>query len=152
MLQAALASLAANGLAAFLLAFAAHGWRYRPAAIDAAPGPVAEAVTPVAAGDAAGAPLVDVTRDPKDEADRFARTTLRPAKTGRVKLAEVRGAYHAWCRKRGLDPLPDLEIGPALAGLFSSVGLYRRGNGASAVIVGVEWRSSGAPQRPGHAR
>lgn len=50
-----------------------------------------------------------------------------------------RAAYRAWCRKRGVDPPPDLEIGPALAGLLSSVGLYGRGKSASAVSVGVEW-------------
>jgi hypothetical protein len=35
-----------------------------------------------------------------------------------------------------LDPS---SIGPALAPLFSSVGLYWRGKGASAMIVRVEW-------------
>ena len=78
-------------------------------------------------------------RDPKDEADRFARTTFRPSEKGRVKLAEIPAAYRAWCRKRGIEPLPDLEIGAALSALFSSVGLYRRGKGAGAVIVGMEW-------------
>jgi hypothetical protein len=144
--QAWLASLAANGLAGFLLAFAAHGWRtHRVTVIAAPPAPVAEVITPAVEDDVAHSPLVDVTppstRDAKDEADRFARTTLRPKKAGRVKLAEIRAGYHAWCRNHGLEPLPDLEIGPALAGLFSSVDLYRRGKGASAVIVGVEWSS-----------
>ena len=63
-----------------------------------------------------------------------------------MKLAEIRAAYHAWCRKRGLEPLPDLEIGAALSALFSSVGLYRRGKGASAAIVGIEWKEQPAPQ------
>jgi hypothetical protein len=142
--QAWLASLAANGLAGLLLAFAAHGRRHRPAVVAVPPVPVAEVITSdVAADNAEGTTLVDVTpptaRDAKDEADRFARAALRPKKSGRVKLAEIRVGYHAWCRKRGLEPLPDLEIGPALAGLFSSVGLYRRGKGASAAIVGIEW-------------
>jgi hypothetical protein len=39
----------------------------------------------------------------------------------------------------GVDSPPDLGIGPALAGLLSSVGLYGRGKSASAVNVGVEW-------------
>lgn len=141
--QAWLASLAANGLAGFLLAFAAHGRRaHRAGLVAVPPAAAAEVIMPAGVGDDADSLLVDVTppaRDANDEADRFARATLRPKKTGRVKLAEVRAGYHAWCRHRGLEPLPDLEIGPPLAALFSSVGLYRRGKGAGAVIVGVEW-------------
>jgi hypothetical protein len=34
-----------------------------------------------------------------------------------------------------------MEIGRALNALFASVGLYRRGNGASALVPGIEWRS-----------
>jgi hypothetical protein len=127
--QAWLASLAANGLAGVLLAFAAHGRRPRPAVIELMPAAAAEAVA----------------RDAAAEADHFARSTLRPSKTGRVKLAEIRAGYHAWCRKYGPEPLPDMEIGPALSALFSSVGLYRRGRGASAAIVGLEWNADGPP-------
>jgi hypothetical protein len=65
---------------------------------------------------------------------------LRPKRTGRVKITDIRQAYHGWCRERGLDPLPDPEIGRALNVLFSSVGLHRRGEGANAVIVGMEWK------------
>ena len=93
-----------------------------------------------------GAATERPARDPADEADLFARTTLRPADTGRLKLIEIPAAYAAWCRERGLDPLPEKEIGTALSALFSSVGLYRRGKGARAVVPGIEWRSGGAPQ------
>jgi hypothetical protein len=94
--QAWLASLAANGLACVLLAFAAHGRHHRPAAVVVPPAPVSDVIIP---GDDPAPPLVDVTpsapRDPKDEADRFARSTFRPSKRGRVKLAEIKAAYHA---------------------------------------------------------
>ena len=89
--QAWLASLAANGLAGVLLAFAAHGRRRRPAVIEVMPAPASE-------------PMV---RDTAAEADQFARSTLRPNKTGRVKLAEIPATYRAWCSERGLEPLPD---------------------------------------------
>jgi hypothetical protein len=140
---AALASVAANGLAAFLLTFAAHGRPRRPLVIDVTPAPpAASASAPAVTVDAAAPAGV---RDPRAEADRFARTTFRPSKRGRVRLAEVRAAYRAWCLKHGLDPLPDLEIGAALSALFSDVGLYRRGKGASAVIVGMEWSPRALP-------
>jgi len=63
---------------------------------------------------------------------------FRPKRAGRVKIADIRQAYRGWCNERGLDPLPDPEIGHALSA-FSSVGLRRHGEGADAVIVGMEW-------------
>jgi hypothetical protein len=123
---AALASLAANGLAAFLLAFAAHSRRAPRRIIDVTP--IADRVEPLSSA-----------RDPAKEADWFARMTFRPKRTGRVKLADVRYAYHHWCRRHGLDPLPDSDIGQALNALFASVKLYRRGEGAEAAIVGIDW-------------
>lgn len=141
--QAWLASLAANGLAGFLLAFAAHGRRHDPVVIDVMP-----EATPTAEPDAPTTPALlpesaaTDARSPRAEADMFARTTLRPAEQGRVKLIEIPAAYAAWCGERGLVPLPDREIGAALSALFSSVGLYRRGRGAKAVVPGIEWRST----------
>jgi hypothetical protein len=126
---AALASLAANGLAAFLLAFAAHGRAARLLPIG---------VQDTSTVEIEAAPAPPSARDPAQEADRYAGTMFRPKRTGRVKIADIRQAYHSWCRERGLDPLPDPEIGPALNALFSSVGLHRRGEGANAVIVGME--------------
>jgi len=38
-----------------------------------------------------------VGRNAAAEADRFARATLRPNKTGRVKLIEIPAAYRSWC-------------------------------------------------------
>jgi hypothetical protein len=90
--------------------------------------PVTDAVA------APGAP--SSTRDPGNEADHFARTTFRPNRTSRVKLAEIRQAYHEWCRREGIAPLDDRDIGQALNALFSEVGLYRDGN----AIVGIGWR------------
>jgi hypothetical protein len=139
LVHAALASIAANGLAAFLLAFAAHGWRSRRV-IDITPLPGVEAAP---ASEVASATLADAppspARDAKEEADAFARTTFRPSKAGCVVLDEIPVAYEAWCRKRGLEPLPTAQIGTELAALFASVGLYRRGRGARAAVPGIEW-------------
>src|SRR5262245_33341947 len=132
---AALASLAANGLAAFLLTFAAHGWAARST-------PVARAEAPTVGIEAT--PTPPPARDATKEADRYAGSMFRPKRTGRVKITDIRQAYRGWCNERGLDPLPDPEIGSALNALFSSVGLRRHGEGADAVIVGMEW-SRNAP-------
>jgi hypothetical protein len=128
--HAVLASLAANGLGAFLLAFSAHGWHRRKTEAGAATAIEVERIAATGGRDAAA------------EADHFARTTLRPNKAGRVKIAEIRTAYHDWCRGRGIAPLPDRDIGEALNELFSSVGLSRRGRGKAAAIVGVEFRQT----------
>jgi hypothetical protein len=132
LVAAGLYSLAANGLAAFLLAFAAHALSQRRAAID---------ITP-AALDIAAPAVTNSTRDPVDEADRFARTVFRPKRAGRVKLGDIKQAYDRWCLGHGLDPLPDRDIGRALNELFASVNLYKRGKGAEATIVGIDWKHS----------
>ena len=133
---AALASLAANGLAAFLLAFAAHGRAAHPM-------PVVTALPSTVEIEATSPP--PVIRDATKEADRYAGSMFRPKRTGRVKITDIRQAYRGWCIERGLAPLPDPEIGPALNALFSSVGLRRHGEGADAVIVGMEWSRSAPP-------
>ncbi len=109
---AVLASLAANGLGAFLLAFAAHGRFSRSS----------DSFEPAARRSAAA------------EADAFAREVFRPQPCGRIAIADIKDAYQAWCRCRGLDPLPNQEFGRELAALFASVGLYRVGVGADAEI------------------
>ena len=125
---ATLASLAANGLGAFLLAFAAHG--RREITIDLKP----EAAPPA--------------RDAAAEADAFARVMFRPAPQGRVHIVEIRETYDRWARTHGLEPLPSREIGAELAQLFASVGLYREGQGANAVIVGIQWADGSAGAAP----
>jgi hypothetical protein len=136
-IHAALASVAANGLAALLLAFAAHGRRPRRA-IHVMPAPTME--TPAPLPDDPGSVLADTpVRDAKEEADAFARSAFRPSKRGRVVLNDIPAAYHAWCRTRGIEPLSTAEIGAALAALFASVGLYRRGKGERAAVPGIEW-------------
>lgn len=123
---AALASLAANGLGALLIAFAVHGRQHRTVPTIET---TARDVTPARA----------VPRDAATEADWFARSVFRPATDGRIRLGDVKLAYYKWCASRGIEPLPDREIGTALNELFTGVGLYRVGSGADAEVVGVNW-------------
>lgn len=135
LLEAVLASLALNGCGAALIAFAAHARAPRKAA--EATSTREEKTLPE---------NIPEPRDPASEADWFARTTFRPGVGDRVRLADLRLAYHAWCQLRGLTPLPDHEIGRALSALFEQVGLYREGVGAEAAIVGIAWKD--APEGP----
>ena len=125
---AALSSVALNGLGSFLLAFAAHG--RREVTID---------LKPIA---------VQSERSAAAEADMFARSVFRPMPGGRISIVEMRAAYDAWARARGLEPLPTREIGAALAELFARVGVYREGNGATAAIVGLRWTEDRAGAAP----
>ena len=122
---AVLASLAANGLGAFLLAFAAHGRCRR---------------------------LAPAAREAMAEADAFARAVFRPEPGGRIAIAAIRPAYHPWCRSRGCEPLSNAEIGRALAALFGSVGVYRIGTGAEAEICGLRWAASRPDTQPARPR
>jgi hypothetical protein len=130
---AVLASLSANGLGAFLIAFAAHGRRREPVRVIAAK--AIEVVTP----DPIETPPASAMRNAEAEANKFASTVFRPNPRGSVRVGDIRTAYHQWCRERGVAPLPDREIGAALNALFSSVGLDREGSGAQTAILGIVW-------------
>jgi hypothetical protein len=136
---AALASLAANGLGAFLIAFAAHGRRPEPLRV------IKSANLEIAKVDIAQADPVPQsgnwlqTRSPDAEAERFARVMFRPNPSDRVVVTDIRAAYHDWCRREGVEPLPDRDIGRSLNNLFSSVGLTVDGSGSRAAIVGISW-------------
>lgn len=128
--SAVLLSVGANGLGAFLLAFAFHARRRDAVAAVPVETPTVELV-PVSE------PITK--REPMKEANRFAGETFRPCDSGRVPLVDVRHAYHDWCRRNALPPLPDDEIGAALSKLFAKVGLVAEGTGRESAIVGIDW-------------
>ena len=105
LLTAALGSMAANGLACGLIAFAAHHRRYDPVEI-------AEIVVEPAL----------IVR-PTEHAARFAVEALQPAKGKRLDLMAVHAAYRAWCARKGMQPLSANQIGTALAQLFDEAGI-----------------------------
>jgi hypothetical protein len=131
---AALASISANGLGAFLIAFAAHGRRREPVRVIAAKAVEVETAEPIEM-----AQTKTATRDADAEANKFASAVFRPNPSGRIGVAEIRRAYHQWCRERGLPPLSDQEIGASLNALFWSVGLERDGSGPQTAIIGLGW-------------
>jgi hypothetical protein len=132
---AALASISANGLGAFLIAFAAHGRRREAVRVVAASAVEVVPPEPIEAPPPTKAPA----RDADAEANKFASAVFRPNPSGRVRVGDIRRAYHQWCRERGIAPLPDREIGASLNALFSSVGLERDGIGSQTAIIGIGW-------------
>jgi hypothetical protein len=149
---AALASLAANGLAAMLIAFGVHGMlaaRHVASAEPLSP-PAPESLPTLAAARrrrsaAKALPEPELERDPAEEAQLFTRAAFRPRAEGRVYLQDLRSAYRAWCQTHEQTPLPDRKIGPALRDLFSNFDFRLEGHGADTVVVGIEWK----PGSPG---
>lgn len=136
---AALISIAANGLGAFLIAFAAHGprpERIRTVTSVAIEAPIAD-ITP-STPKIIREPTKKLERDPLAEAAAFASAQFRPSANGRVELKDIRTAYHNWCLAQGRPPLASREIGSSLNQLFSRVGLGRDGS----AIVGIEWSNA----------
>lgn len=125
LLTAALGSIAANGLAVGLIAFAAH---HRQAEeIN-----VAEIV----------AEPRSVIR-PTEHAAQFAVEALR--KGGWLEVIRLHDAYRIWCTQNALQPLPDEQIVPALAHLFKKAGIVLAKRQGRLVAVGISlsggWRS-----------
>lgn len=119
-IAAALASIAANGLGASLIAFGAHrapSERKPGAAVDSAqpahPNP-AEART--------AEPLALPAPTPRDHAARFGLDMLAPAAVS-TPVVKLHSAYRDWCRTNGHEPFPAREIGPAMLQLFERSGL-----------------------------
>jgi hypothetical protein len=153
---AALASLAANGLASMLITFGVHGLmaalHTAPAEPLSPPAPeplpaLAAARRPQRRSAVKALPTQEIDRDPTTEAELFTRAAFLPRAEGRVHLHDLRSAYRTWCESLKQTPLPDRKIGPALRDLFSSVEFRFEGHGADTVVVGIEWKpgSLGAP-------
>lgn len=106
LITAALASIAANGLGALLVAFGAHGRREGEKPATAAPEPQ---TPPLAAS-------------PFNHATRFGRAMLRPAPAS-TSAEDLYTAYLAWCHEERLKPFSPREIGAALNDVFAEVGL-----------------------------
>lgn len=114
LLTAALGSIAANGLACGLIAFAAH---HRPESV--------------------GHVKADLTPRPAEHAARFAVETLR--RGGRVEISALPGAYRRWCSDKGFTPLPDAQVAPALAQLFERAGITVEKDQGRFIALGISF-------------
>lgn len=157
---AALASIAANGLAACLLAFASHARREKPVPVivpaeaplaASAPIEASPTIAVIEQASAAAEPITEPAqigeaerkaeseRDVKREANAFAVTAFRPADDGAVLVSDIKRAYRDWCTSRSLEPLPDQEIAGALRDLFARVGLEVEHAGSQRKVLGITW-------------
>jgi hypothetical protein len=159
LVTATLGSIAANGLAACLLAFGVH--KRQTQAILGSPSPVVTALVPklepadpiaetpprsktepMQPQPVLSAPTPKV-RQPKPQviernhAARFAVEALKADPNGSIHFTELFATYKAWCASTGQQMLPEHTVGRELAMLFLSTGLtVKDGN-----LVGVVARS-----------
>jgi hypothetical protein len=112
LLTAALGSIAANGLACGLIAFAAHH-RHKPDT---------------------QAQVEPVVR-PSEHAARFAVETLR--RGGQIEIVQLQGVYRRWCLEKGFTPLPDGQVTAALAQLFERAGITIERHQGRLIAVGI---------------
>ena len=129
LLVSVLGSMAANGLAAGLLAFAVHHKRAQKGVADAACG-ISEVSQPRAistpARKAQGRKQGGRRRPVPaggEHAARFAVEALKRAKDGSADLMDILAAYRLWCQRTDAKPLSEANIGAALAALFKSAGI-----------------------------
>jgi hypothetical protein len=134
LLQSALGSIAANGLACCLLLFGAHHPVQR-----------VEIVTPrrtteKTSRNAAASPLQGSGDDLKQHAAKFAVECLRPDPDGEVDLLALRDKYGSWCPAD--RRVPGAKIGRALADLFKGAGIPIAERNGRLVAIGVLLKQS----------
>ena len=137
---AALGSIAANGLACFLIVFGAHR-KYVPAEERRAeelshvetfsPKPATAVRKPARKGE------TELVR----QAKAFALARLMPVKTGVADVRDVLREYRPWCDATGVSPMELQEFAGALANLFEV-----RKAGKSHVLLGVEMKTGEQPE------
>ena len=126
-----LGAFGANGLAACLIAFAAHGRReYRVPELT---------MTPIAAVETPRKTKT-VVRD-AEHAAQFAVEALTPAHDDGADLLEIHSAYQNWCRTKGVEALPAAKIGAALSRLFDGTGITVGERDGRRVAMGVAVKS-----------
>jgi hypothetical protein len=159
--MAALGSLGANGLAATLLAYAAHRRIVPPPALQVeehqaglhqpaseaaslvaaarAPAITSEARETVVVVETAGAGVVEpiLRKKPIGDFVDFIAGSVELADGAVTAQSDLAGAYVAWCRRRKCDPLPDEMIGQGIE-MFCRAGKVERGRrGSEIYLLGV---------------
>ncbi len=125
LVQAALASIGANGLGATLLAFGSHGGRRRKDADPIQPPRRTEAPAPMAPPKLIEADVVPV-QSTREHAAQFITAALRRDPLGEIAPADLHKAYLDHCKSEGVPPRAD--IGKALALLLRDLGLTMTNN------------------------
>lgn len=126
LIAATLASIAANGLGAALIAFGAHrqtGGHVMPPVVAMAEQPAAAPIEcPVTSAPIALAPPLS----PREHAAEFIRASLRRDPSSSVDTRALYEVYRSWCAENQIEPLP--SIGIELGHLFKGLGLAKEGD------------------------
>ena len=137
LLTAALASIAANGLGAALVAFGSHGPMARKLMAARAEPAIDLSAPQVRERKALPAPAA------RDHAARFALESLAPA-NATTPIVLLHGAYLDWCERSGIAPLAAREIGSALDDLFQRTGLVVTKVGGAPHLIGAKLKAARA--------
>lgn len=113
LITAALASIAANGLGAALVAFGAHGARREAEAPAAEEKPQAVVVEP---------PKALPAPSPLDQVARFGREMMTPADAS-ISIPKLYASFVDWSSEHGLRALSPTEAGGAMNVVFATAGL-----------------------------
>jgi len=143
LILAALGSVGCNGLAACLLAFAAHGPRLGPAIEAPNLGPVTVTAEPenlAAPGPRLGRsvlelPAVEVTE--RGDIDAFMLERVQATRGGRISWARLFTEYVAWCRTSGAEPVSASAFGQRMDELRDELGRDVRENNGQVYFVGL---------------
>ena len=137
---AALGSIAANGLACFLIVFGAHRKHAPIEQRRAEDPPHAERARPEPAP-ATRKPARNKETELARQAKAFALARLKPAQAAVTDVRDVLREYRPWCDATGVSSLELQEFAGALANLFEV-----RKAGKSHVLMGVEVRAGERPE------
>lgn len=142
LIAATLGSLAVNGLAAALLVFAGHG-KHAPRPMPASTAVAtrfelhASEIEPARTIAARATPAKMQPVNVTEHAAKFGVDCLEPLPHAHASLEAIKARYLDWCESIGVEPLPDAQIGKALADLFAGAGLHAEDWRGRVVIVGI---------------
>jgi hypothetical protein len=141
LLQSALGSIAANGLACFLMVFGAHRSRHAERTEGQVPSRSeieikSTATWPSRTRASKRKDNVRETDDPMLQAKAFAVARLAPDDDASANIKDVLRAYATWCRSGNVKQLPAEAVASALDTLF---GVEK--DGKDYVVLGVSLKA-----------
>jgi hypothetical protein len=141
LVQSAVGSISANGLACCLLVFGAHSPQRRQAVV--AKEEVQLPQLPPAPLKANEVPRQPKLLSPRDLAARFALERLNPNGDG-AELTAIRREYRAWSTTRP-ERHAEIDVSRALADLFADAGITVAEQDGRLVVLGVSLKEPKAP-------
>lgn len=125
---AGLGSVGCNGLAACLLAFAAHAPRAKARDLG---GPRSRQLA------ASPRPALEVLEPSLGDIDAFMLERVQATRGGRISWAQLFTEYIAWCRANGADAVDVHAFGRRMDELAAELGREARADGGQVYFVGL---------------